>query len=45
VELHEGRDETWLQDRLRENGGRFDLRGVQQGYGDAVLVWFRSEDQ
>lgn len=43
VELHEGRDEAWLQRRLRENGGRFELQGIQKGHGDAVLVWCRSE--
>jgi len=45
VELHDGLDEAWLQRRLSENGGMFNVCGSRRGYGEAKLVWLKSEDQ
>jgi FkbM family methyltransferase len=45
VELHEGRDVEWIQSRLRENGGCFELQGTQKGHGNAILTWFRSNEK
>jgi FkbM family methyltransferase len=41
AELHDGLDETWLQEQINGNGATAYILGVREGYGNAKLVWCR----